>query len=261
VLDIPAGARGKYTVNLNTDETFACDDLVFCEGLNTLRESGFVVNIFTGQCCYGLGTPDEGCVDGVLRSECVDDEPGPVVFTPDERCPPDGPDCSRLLGACCDTLDGSCEDGTLQRDCGGALRVWSGATACSGAACVSQFGACCDTLHGSCWDSSRENDCGGVHRAWSRGTACIDVSCAADLGACCNHALFGSCTDDAALSDCGCTSCTWHKLQNCAEIECAQTSIPTTSEWGSAIMTLLLLTVAKVYFGQAPLTRNCPEAR
>lgn len=217
VLDIPVAAKGKYSVDLNHDETF-----IACLGcppgdIPTLAETGFLVNIVTGQCCFGLGMPDEGCVDGVLRSEC-DAEPGPFVFTPEERCLPEGPECAHV-GACCDTLAGECEDDKL------------------------------------------EGDCQGMHRVWSSGVTCPEVPCAPDLGACCNHAPFGSCTDDAALSDCGCTSCTWHKLQNCAEIECAQTSIPTTSEWGLAIMTLLLLKVAKVYFGQASLTRNCPEAR
>jgi hypothetical protein len=211
VLDIPAGAKGQYAVGLNHDETFLGDSCGVPIPIPIAAELGFTVNIVTGQCCFGLGTPDEGCVDEVLRSECGDDEPGPVAFTPDERCPPEGPDCAHV-GACCHTLDGECEEDAL------------------------------------------EADCQGTHRVWSSGVTCQEARCAPDLGACCNQAPFGDCTDDVGLSDCRCASCTWDKLQRCAEIECAQGSIPTISEWGLGIMTLLLLTSAKVYFGQSKPT-------
>ena len=210
VLDIPAAARGKYTVNLNQDETFivgAAAPPVYFVYLESLAETGFVVNIGLGQCCYGLGTPEEGCVDGVLRSEC-DAEPGPVVFTWDERCPPDGPDCGRFQGACCDTLLGQCEDEML------------------------------------------EADCQGTHRVWTSGTSCGDTACIADTGACCDHDPFGPCDDDTVSSDCRCATCTWYKLQACADLDCVPTPIPAISEWGLAILTLLLLTAAKIYFGR-----------
>jgi hypothetical protein len=213
VLDIPPGAKGKYCVELRHDETFLADTSAPPIDIPTAQENGFCVNIVTGQCCFGLGTPDAGCVDNVLRSEC-EDEPGPVVFTPDESCPPDGPDCGRFLGACCDTLSGQCVDDTF------------------------------------------EGHCQGDHRVWTRASTCADAGCVPERGACCNHALFGGCTDDVALSDCWCATCTWHKLQACAEIECAQSSIPTISEWGLGIMTLLLLTAAKIYFGRSKPTRR-----
>ena len=213
VLDIPPGAKGKYCVELLHDETLLADTSAPPNDIPTAQENGFRVNIVTGQCCFGLGTPDAGCVDNVLRSEC-DDEPGPVVFTPDESCPPDGPDCGRFLGACCDTLSRQCVDDTF------------------------------------------EGHCQGDHRVWTRGRTCADAGCVPERGACCNHAPFGGCTDDVALSDCGCATCAWHKLQTCAGIECAQSSIPTISEWGLGIMTLLLLTAAKICFGRSKPTRR-----
>jgi hypothetical protein len=36
----------------------------------------------------------------------------------------------------------------------------------------------------------------------------------------------------------------------CAHIECRHNAIPTVSEWGLVVMTLLLLTGAKIYFGR-----------
>ncbi len=250
VLNIPPGAKGKYCVELRHDETFLADTSAPPNDIPTAQENGFCVNIVTGQCCFGLGTSDEGCVDGVLRSEC-DDEPGPVVFTPDDRCPPDGPDCSRIPRVCCDTFAGTCQDSVLQDDCRGTHQVWSVGTACVDTSCVSHFGACCDTLVGLCQDELLDVACQGPHRVWTPHASCEKIECVAGVGACCDHAPFGSCTADVALSDCACASCTWHNLQTCAEIECAQGSIPTISGWGLGIMTLLLLTAAKIYFGRS----------
>lgn len=209
VLDVPLGAKGKYCVELTHDLTFHYATLPGLMEIPTAQENGFVVNIVTGQCCFGLGTPYEGCIDGVLRSECGDDEPGPFIFTPDDHCPPQGPDCSRFVGSCCNTRTEECEDQVI------------------------------------------EAACQGPHRVWTGGTSCGEASCIADTGACCDHDPFGAtCTDDTVLSDCRCATCTWHKLQACAQIDCAPTPIPAVSEWGLAILTLLLLTAAKVYFGR-----------
>ncbi|MFH0980816.1 MAG: hypothetical protein V2A79_04685 [Planctomycetota bacterium] len=48
VLDIPAGARGKYIVDLNRDETFLAGTCVWCD-VSSAEENGFVVNIIAGQ--------------------------------------------------------------------------------------------------------------------------------------------------------------------------------------------------------------------
>jgi len=42
----------------------------------------------------------------------------------------------------------------------------------------------------------------------------------------------------------------------CDEIKCWHNPIPTVSEWGLVVMTLLLLTGAKVYFGWRPRTHG-----
>lgn len=211
VLDVPTGARGKYTVGLSTFETFMEDGAA--DRIPLAAANGFIVNILLGQCCYGLGTPDEGCVDGVLRAECGDDEPGPFVFTPEDHCPPQGSDCSRHLGTCCETTSGECLDEVV------------------------------------------EADCQVTHRVWTSETSCGEVPCVAETGACCNHDPFGPCTDGRTLAECSCDTCDWHKLQACAEIDCAPTSIPTISEWGLAILTLLLLTGAKILFARSHVAR------
>jgi hypothetical protein len=42
----------------------------------------------------------------------------------------------------------------------------------------------------------------------------------------------------------------FHKDALCSEIECSHKAIPTMSQWGLAVLTLLLLIGAKVYFGR-----------
>ncbi len=54
-----------------------------------------------GSCCFGLGTPNAGCLDNVLRAECGDDEPPPLVFTPGGICDP---------GCCGCVNDIACDD-------------------------------------------------------------------------------------------------------------------------------------------------------
>jgi hypothetical protein len=68
VLDIPAAARGRYAVNLNADQTFLCECLATPADIPTAVEAGFFVNIVTGSCCYGLGSPSSGCGDKGLPS-------------------------------------------------------------------------------------------------------------------------------------------------------------------------------------------------
>jgi hypothetical protein len=88
VLDIPAAAKGKYTVNLSVDETFMARPVAggAPEEIPSLQENGFVVNAVTGSCCFALGTPGAGCNDTcVNRSDCAA-LPGPRVFSPGKLC-------------------------------------------------------------------------------------------------------------------------------------------------------------------------------
>ena len=79
------------------------------------------------------------------------------------------------------------------------------------------------------------------------------MPCDADLGACCDHDTFGGCTD-TAFADCQGGKLEWTKGASCATIACVHNAIPTVSQWGLVVLTLLLLTGAKIYFGR-------PQAR
>lgn len=83
VLDLPAGAKGKYVVNLNNDETFVASTGAPPVVLDPLRKTGFVINYVTGSCCHNLGTPTAGCFDSCInRSDCEIPSNAPYVFTP-----------------------------------------------------------------------------------------------------------------------------------------------------------------------------------
>ncbi len=79
-------------------------------------------------------------------------------------------------------------------------------------------------------------------------------SCAhvATCGACCDSWL-GECEEAAAQADCDCANCIWSGGEACADVACEAEfiPIPTVSQWGLAILGLLLLIAAKVGFGES----------
>lgn len=87
IVDVPALAKGRYFIDLNKDgATFAADRESPPAFMPLGEASGMSVFIRTGSCCYALGTPGQGCTDGLLSAECGDDEPGPFVWTADKAC-------------------------------------------------------------------------------------------------------------------------------------------------------------------------------
>jgi len=109
-------------------------------------------------------------------------------------------------------------------------------------------GACCDLLTGVCTEDVFASACSGTQQAWTEGAACVDVACEAVTGACCDHDPFGACTDGVTRAACACPTCDWLKLGSCSELDCVHAPIPTVGEWGLMVLTLLLLTGAKLAF-------------
>jgi hypothetical protein len=104
-------------------------------------------------------------------------------------------------------------------------------------------------LKGNCTDDVFFGECQGAHLTWTKDTPCADVECDARPGACCDHDTFGGCAI-TTHNECNCEKCKWTKLATCADVECPHNPIPTVSQWGLVVLTLLLLTGAKVYFGR-----------
>jgi len=212
-----------------------------------------------GACCDmspGAGGPGASgaCTDDVLEADCPDDVQH--AWTKGALCA--DVTCNETPGACCNRAPGAagdCDDGVLQADCVGSQLVWTKAASCSQVNCQEARGSCCDLLAGTCTENQLQSQCSGPQREWRKDTLCAAAGCAAVRGACCNADFFGGCTDDLTLAECNACpggKCTWFKLQNCSDstVTCELNEIPTVSEWGLAMMTLLLLIGAKVYFGR-----------
>jgi hypothetical protein len=120
--------------------------------------------------------------------------------------------------------------------------------------CEEHRGACCEYVKGTCDDDVLEENCKGDQETWFKLGTCAAVllsgECFTHQGACCDEDTFGGCEqtseNDCALLKKG----VFHKLQNCDDIVCVHNAIPTVSEWGIVVLTLLLLVGAKVYFGR-----------
>lgn len=160
-------------------------------------------------------------------------------------------DCGAAGGMCTIPLPNAGERCLVNDDC----------DAPAAPACLETTGACCDLITGDCVDGAIRADCpDGVpgtldQHSWTKGATCADVEaaggCNAEIGACCDGDTFGACVD-TSYANCQCEKCVWSKLATCATLDppCTHEAIPTVSEWGLVVLTLLLLTGAKVYFGR-----------
>lgn len=223
----------------------------------------------TGSCCdHSPGSagpgPEGTCTDNVLPENCAGAQ---QTFAKNAACAPVAGTCDNNTGSC---TAGFCNNPlpmigspcATAADCnaGGFCSAGAVGNFCNtnadcdvaGTTCLEDTGSCCNELDGTCTDAMLQADClnsGPSHRTWTKNGDCASVVCEADLGACCDADPFGSCTDTTSAG-CVCDKCTWSKLQSCANIDCMHNSIPTVSSWGLAVLTLLLLVGAKVYFGR-----------
>ncbi len=201
-----------------------------------------------GACCDG----ETGmCADNVPVEQCACEQ---CTWTEGKMC--SMVECIRHTGACCDAspgTGGACTEGTYPEQCACEWCTWLKGEVCDGLTCDEVTGACCDALTGSC-TVTLAAACGCEKCTWYKGDTCGEIQCTAVLGACCNHDD-GSCTS-TTMAACNCEKCEWTQGGDCQTVECLANflPIPTVSEWGLAILALLLLTGAKVYFGRRRAT-------
>jgi hypothetical protein len=196
-----------------------------------------------GACCDTL-TGD--CTDGVEAVDCADQYD---VYTDNKTCglvP-----CDPILGACCNAAPGAggaCTQ-TIQADCQGVYNNWTPASSVCVPDCAEVTGSCCNTISGVCTSGVIQSACAGV---WTEGGSCPG-NCVAATGACCvdDGLATASCTDGVTQSAC---AGTWTQGGTCATLPdpCVPdfTAIPTVSEWGLAVLALLLLIGGKIYFSR-----------
>jgi len=220
-----------------------------------------------GACC-NAALPGGVCTDGVLPGDCVNVLPADqLTWFKAETCAvvESSGRCDEHRGACCDRRIADpvlrCED-LPESECpidDPTQQSWTKGTACAdlGPECTEHTGACCDQRIANpalrCRDDVPASECviddpGQV--SWYKFTACADITCGEHTGACCDEDPFGTCQDNVPASQCNCTKCLFYKDTPCSAVGCVHNSIPTVSQWGLAILTLLLLTGAKIYFGR-----------
>jgi hypothetical protein len=194
----------------------------------------------------GLPAPVD-CNDNALADEC-DIRDGASLDTNGDGTPDE---CQS--GACCDGSTGVCVDAVPPSQCVGDQARWTADIPCSNLdpPCAEHTGACCDLVHGACIDSQAASACSFANQRWVKGVGCGEIGCEALTGACCTHDPFHACVDDASQPECGCPTCEWTEGASCDDVECARESIPSVGGWGLAILSLLLLTGAKIRFGRA----------
>jgi hypothetical protein len=184
------------------------------------------------------------------------------------------------VGACCDNNGAGlgCTDTVLQADCSGADKVWTENGKCADVTCVcipNCTGRVCgdDGCAGTCGDCDDDDVCTGTEScdgngqciagtplSCGDGNACNGVETCDPTSGCqpgtplvCDNGTFCDGTETCNPGS-GCQSgsapCTEDETCNEANDRCDPNTIPTVSEWGLVILTLLLLTGAKVYFSR-----------
>jgi hypothetical protein len=237
----------------------------------------FIDNGTCGACC-DRAVPGGDCVDGAEPGDCVGSQ---MIHYPAETCEVVEAEgrCLEHTGACCDRRIADpverCHDDVPESECiiddPNQVR-WYKFTRCadlSSGECSEHTGACCDELSGTCTDDVPESACSQLQpdplqRSWSKDQPCSEVMCIPATGACCNAdagplATEGIC-EVTTLAECRCEKCIWTKEASCDAIDCQNVfvTIPTVSEWGLLILTLLLLIGAKIYFGAHPARHGQP---
>jgi len=212
-LDVLAGASGTYTIGLQAPVTYAQDDSSpdpFFIPVAALNPA--ILNIPTGSCCFGIGTPGAGCIDDQTQAQCSA-RPAVNQFSAGGSCqnpPTDEGCCACLTNADCNDGD-ACTNDT----CGNCI--------CSNVNVASwdaAGGECCDATSGAQCTPSVDSTC--------ETSACASQDARGGRGACVQTPIAdgSACTGD----DCGASStegdgnpCTFNDI--CTGGVCEGTSV------------------------------------
>ncbi|MBI1826213.1 MAG: IPTL-CTERM sorting domain-containing protein, partial [Planctomycetes bacterium] len=218
LLPVPACARGTYTIRHKADETFAQDQAQPWGGPPIAALVTGVLEIPMGSCCTDFTTPSAAtCTAGVTVGECN------AMSSSNLHIFRDGVDCTTPCGVECVTAT-DCDDQKL----------------CTADSCTSD---------GQCVHTHTDAVC-------NDGVACTTDVClaASDM---CVHTLVDAVCDDGLYCN-GFEFCTATGCENgdapcsfgetCDETSdsCGLMPIPTVSQWGIAVLAIMLLIAAKV---------------
>ncbi|MBI1825045.1 MAG: IPTL-CTERM sorting domain-containing protein [Planctomycetes bacterium] len=226
-----------------------CDPISGCLYVDDCRTGSL------GACC-----PDDG---NACTHETCDASTGLCGFTPDcvtsSDCPHDACTTATCTNSCCGTTPNSCPPIPCKRNTGcdptaGCIYVDDCRTGALGSCCPDDGNQCthesCDQATGACGatrDCSTAGDCDdGLH--------CTIDSCS---NSCCNHLPLCSqgvvcCADGVSCDDgddCTVDSCVGGCCAHVPDPSCVP-HIPTVSQWGLVVLSLLLMTGLKLRFGR-----------
>ncbi len=217
-----------------------CDRPETCDGTNkTCPPDGFLPNTqvcraAAGDCDVAENCPGNGpnCPPDGFRPNTVVCRAVAGVCDLEERCPGTGPMCPgdsfQPSTVVCRPATNECD---VEDRCPG-----SGAN-CTLDVCQAATVTCTDDGD-RCTDDHCDGACACIHEDNNR------------CGACCMKDGSNECRDDMFIEECPHAELKFFPKQRCAELNCFDVLIPTVSEWGLVVLTLVLLVGAKVYFGR-----------
>ncbi len=226
LVEIPPGAAGTYNINFlqDSETTFTVDGVA--DSFAVVNLNGATITVTSGSCCFDIGSGITGCLNDVTQTTC-DAQAGLSSFTPNGECPPlgqnnIGPDSGN--GCCPVCLDNAgCDD----------------SNACTDDSCTAGCGQCINTIN---YDDATDccSPASGNLSTIDDQDSCTDDICNAQSGLV-NHVPSAVCNGE-------CTSIAAAVAGDCPD------SIPTVSEWGLVVLSLLLLVCGKLYFGRREAT-------
>jgi len=215
-IDVPAGAKGTYTLDFNTgNESFMNDgNPPPNNNIPILSFVPAILKIGCGSCCFGVGGAAPGCADTLSAAECAA-LAQPSIFTADGTClnpPTDDGCCGCLTNADCNDSDACTSDLCSNCVCSNPpVGTWDPLTECCNAAdgsqdtlgcsdqceaasctlpgnrgdaqCLPRTGESCDDDNPCTYDDTCANGAGSCAGLDANGVACLDsADCAAATG-------------------------------------------------------------------------------
>jgi hypothetical protein len=231
-LDVLGGAAGTYTIGMQSDVTIAQDDSSpDAQPIPIAALIDAVITIPTGSCCFGIGTPGAGCVNGDTQAQCQA-RPAVNQFAAGDSCdnpPTDEGCCACLTNADCNDGDACTNDSCSNCICTNAPKAsWDQGTECCDAAtgneCTPTVDSTCETAacsiapnRGVCvttpiadGSACSGDDCGSSSDQGDGNPCTYDDICTAGVceGTSVNDAAIACATDaECAAASCSAASC------------------------------------------------------